>query len=55
MSLIGYDKSWGLGQIDKSLLKSNSNQDELQKMRMMDSYTEAIIPLGILLFMLFNT
>ena len=26
MSLIGYDKSWGQGQIDKSLLKSNSNQ-----------------------------
>ena len=46
MDLIGYNKTWGENQIDKSAITSNKSQENLEKRRMTDSFAEAIIPLG---------
>jgi hypothetical protein len=46
MNLIGYNKTWGENQIDRSTITSKKSQAELEKRRMTDSYAEAIIPLG---------
>lgn len=48
MKLIGYDFSWGISQVDKTELSNSlkKDQSQLQKHKMIESYAEAIIPLG---------
>ena len=47
MKLTGYNPTWSLNKIDKTMLLSQikTNQNDLPKQRMINSYAEALIPL----------
>lgn len=47
MKLTGYNPTWSLNKIDKTKLLSHvkTNQNDLPKQRMKNSYAEALIPL----------